>query len=129
MPWCRSRHGERGSGTVLAVGMVAGMATVLVSALALVAVLVAGQQARTAADLAALAAAGELVGGGGVDACSTAAGVATEHGARLTDCRELSDGPQPWPRISVTVTREVGSTPWTATARAVAGAVVREDPP
>ena len=44
---------DRGSATMLAIGVVGGLATVLVTALALVAVLVAGQQARTAADLAA----------------------------------------------------------------------------
>lgn len=113
---------DRGSATMLAIGVVGGLATVLVTALALVAVLVAGQQARTAADLAALAAAGQVVlGVGGEHACAQAGAVAGQNGARLQSCELRQHEGQPWPRVLVSVRREVANTPWALTARAAAG--------
>lgn len=133
-PRARTQPGGRdlpppdgGSGTVLAVGVVAGLVTVLLAALALVAVLVAGQRARAAADLAALAAQGELVTGADVgSACGTAAQVAERNGGRLVTCTTLESGSDPWPRTAVTVSRSTPGLGWDATARAVAGGVVRD---
>lgn len=117
----RSRAGpgaDRGSATVLAIGVIGGLTALLVAALALVSVLVTGQQARTAADLAALAAAGQVVlGAGREQACAEAAAVAGRNGVRLQSCAlEPHDG-QPWPRVLVSVQRDVASTPWSLTAR------------
>lgn len=115
---------DRGSGTVLAVGVVLGLVSVLLLALGLVAVLIAGQQARSAADLAALAAAGEVVSGSGEgSACSAAARVAQENGADLERCTTEVRRSEPWPRVSLTVSRAVTGTPWRASARAAAGGV------
>ncbi|WP_131103487.1 Rv3654c family TadE-like protein [Ornithinimicrobium sufpigmenti] len=117
------RSSDRGSASVMAVGVVAGLAAVLVAALALAAVLVAGQQARTAADLSALAAAGQVLTGAGRDrACAEADAVAARNGGRLERCElRLAPG-QPWPTVLVAVRRDVARTPWSLTARAVAGA-------
>ncbi|MGA4923262.1 Rv3654c family TadE-like protein, partial [Bacillus subtilis] len=74
--------GERGSGTVLAAGLVAVIATLLLAGLLVAAVAVAGQRARTAADLAALAGAGEAVTGADeVRVCEVARQVAARNGA------------------------------------------------
>ena len=119
---------DGGSGTVLAVGVVAGLVTVLLAALALVAVLVAGQGARTAADLAALAAEGQLVVGADAGtACGAAAEVAGRNQARLVSCTTVAAGAEPWPRAVVTVIRAVPGLRWEASARAVAGGVLREE--
>lgn len=112
---------DRGSATILAVGVVGGLATVLVAALALVSALVAGQQARAAADLAALAGAGQVVLGAEAQACATARTVAERNGARAEACELRPHGTDPWPRVLVTVSRDVSGTPWAATARAAAG--------
>jgi secretion/DNA translocation related TadE-like protein len=119
---------ERGSGTVLAVGVVAGLSSLLVLALLVVAVLSAGQRARTAADLAALAGAGRLVQGEGErTACAVAAQVAEDNDGSVRSCGATVVGPDPWPRLRVIVTSEVAGTPWLATAEAVAGGVPRTD--
>ncbi|ANS78889.1 hypothetical protein SGUI_1493 [Serinicoccus hydrothermalis] len=115
---------EAGSASLLAVGVVAGLVSVLVLALGLVAVLVAGQQARTAADLASLAAAGAAVQGAGTaQACTTAGEVAARHHSRLQSCAAEQAGGRTWPDVVVTVRTPVPPTPWTVTARARAGAV------
>lgn len=124
----RARQGrwgsDRGSASVLAVGLVAGLAMLLVTALMLVSVLVAGQKARAGADLAALAAAGTTVEGGGeTAACAAADRVARDNGSVLAGCSLQERAGQPWPAVTVIVSREVVSTPWTVTARAVAGTV------
>ena len=117
----RDANPDTGSATVLGIGLVLGVVTVLVLALGLVAVLVAGQQARTAADLGSLAAVGEVVQG--VDpsgACAVAGQVVDQHRARLVACAwEPSGGA--WPEVVVSVRRSVPATPWTVTARARAG--------
>lgn len=113
---------ERGSATVLAVGVVAGLVTMMVTGLWLVSVLVAGQQARTAADLAALAGMGRIVEGfGAPQACAHARTVAGDNGATLTGCRHDLTGSDPWGEVRVSVERAVPGTPWTASAQAVAG--------
>lgn len=118
---------DAGSGSVLAIGVVAGLATLLVSALVLASVLVAGQRARAAADLAALAGLGRVVTGHDESAaCRVAAQVARDNGGELGSCRTAPSEGEPWPRVHVVVTSGVAGTPWTATARAVAGGVPRD---
>lgn len=113
---------ERGSATVLVVGVVVGLVTMMVTGLWLVSVLVAGQQARTAADLAALAGMGRIVEGFDASrACAHARTVAGDNGATLTGCRHELTGSDPWGQIRVGVESAVPGTPWTASARAVAG--------
>lgn len=115
---------EQGSASVLAIGVVAGLALLLVTALALVSVLVAGQQARSAADLAALAAAGRVVSGAEPQvACREAGLVARQNRAELVSCGARPQPGQPWPAITLTVSRAVPGTPWTVSADAVAGTV------
>ena len=119
----RRSHRERGSAVVMAIGVVAGLVTVLVLALGLVAVLVAGQQARTAADLGALAAAGRLVEG--VDdtaACVLAARVAEQHGVEVRSCAVTRQGVSPLPEVTLEVERAVAGTRWTVGVTARAGA-------
>lgn len=111
---------------MLAVGVVAGLSTLLVAAIALAAVLVAGQTARKAADLAALAAAGRVVQGGGeAAACAAAARVVVDNGGQLQSCRTTLVGTDPWPQVRVSVSSRAAATAWTATAHAVAGGVAR----
>ena len=120
-------RGERGSASVLALGVVLGLVAVLLSGLLLVAVLVAGQRARSAADLAALAGAGAVVDGAGQDgACHEAAAVATANGVRLTEC-SLMAGAGVWPDVRVTAECDVSGTSWTTAAVAVAGGRTAQD--
>lgn len=113
---------DRGSATILAVGVVGGLATVLGAALLLVSVLVAGQQARAAADLAALAGAGQSVlGVGPARVCAVVDDVAHRNGATTTSCELRPEEFSAWPGVSVTVVRQVAGTPWTVAARAAAG--------
>ncbi|WP_041831812.1 Rv3654c family TadE-like protein [Actinoplanes sp. N902-109] len=110
---------DRGAASlfVLAIGLVlvsAGMAGAAVGA-----VRVGRQQARTAADLGALAAAMRVVEGSGA-ACARAAEIVGRNGARLTACRVAG--------LDVEVTAGVGVTPLPgltgqAVARARAGPV------
>ncbi|WP_122261161.1 Rv3654c family TadE-like protein [Ornithinimicrobium cerasi] len=125
-----SRDGgpERGSGTVLAVGLVAVVSTLLLAGLLVAAVAVAGQQARTAADLAALAAAGQVVHGGDEPTtCAVARQVAERNGGGLTGCSVVGPAkaePGPLGTVEVVVTRPVAGTAWEVTARARAGGVL-----
>lgn len=72
---------ERGSGTVLALGAVGALATVLAAALLLCGVVAARHRAESAADLAALAGAVALQRGG--DACAEAARVGAANDATI----------------------------------------------
>lgn len=117
---------EGGGATVLAVGALGAVVVVVVGVLVLAGVVRDVHRARGAADLAALAAAVPLVGGGGVD-CAAAASVATANGATMTGCGARPDG-------SVTVSVSVGRAqqvrwglPAAVTARARAGVV--DQPP
>lgn len=119
----RPGGGERGSGTVLAVALVGVLATLLLAGALIAAVVVTGLRARTAADLAALAAAAETVAGssqGG--ACGVAGEVARRNGADLTACRTGIDAAG-LPRVEVTVARTTPGDRWTVSRRAVAGGV------
>lgn len=110
------RPADQGSGTVLALGLIA---VSLVLGLALAALSTAQGargQAQTAADLAAVAGATALQGGW--DACPTAHETAERNGAVVAACVEQGDGV-----VRVDVTRE--ATGWAGalgTARAAARA-------
>lgn len=75
---------ERGSASMLVVTMAAVLLLISVAAAAVVAVVVAHRSAQAAADLAALAGAQEVQGGG--DGCRVAAQVAEANGTRLLEC-------------------------------------------
>lgn len=81
---------ERGSGTVwvLALSLVVGLAAIAGGSWGLAAA--ARHRAEAAADLAALAAAGEAIWGAG-RACAAAARIATENGAQLDRCELKGD--------------------------------------
>ncbi len=80
----RGRPAERGSAMLLVVSCVA-VLLLLGCALGVVAAMVrAHRVAQSAADLAALAAAGALAGG--ADACGAGAELASANGARLVGC-------------------------------------------
>jgi secretion/DNA translocation related TadE-like protein len=118
--------GERGSGTVLAVGLVGVLASLLVAGLLVAAVATTGQRARTAADLAALAVAGQAVAGAASEvACATGEEVAARHGATVVSCT-VAAAPEGLPQVEVAVSAPVQSTPWVARARASAGAVAAQ---
>lgn len=82
---------ERGAGSVLVLGVVGAVVTVLAGTLVVVAGLRDVHRARSAADLAALAAGRPLTSGGTAD-CVGAARVAAVNGGALSICRELPDG-------------------------------------
>ena len=122
---------DRGSGTVLALAVIA-VVLVMTAALGLLASAQAARgQAQAAADLAALAGASQLVrasveepGGGGAGpgavtgslgtaACMTAAEVSRRNGAQLTECVA-----QPGGVLSVATSRRSGAGAATARARA-----------
>ncbi|WP_120006752.1 Rv3654c family TadE-like protein [Nesterenkonia muleiensis] len=94
---------ERGSGTVVAVGIIA----VLIVLLALVALLGAAAAAKTqaarAADLAALAAADTARGMNTGDPCTVAEEVAARNNAVLQKCSVGGDYPT---EVTVTVSRD-----------------------
>lgn len=132
-PWSGvSADRERGSGTVVVVGLVA-VVVVLAATVGLVASAHLGRvRAQTAADLAALAGAGDLVlplgvalaGDAGRDtgtACVTARETAVRNGAELTGCGVGAAG-------DVQVTVRVSAAGGAATAVARAGpAHLREE--
>ena len=80
----RGGRGEGGSATVVALALL-GLLVLVGAALGVVTAMVhAHRQAQSAADLAALAAAGTLARGG--DACMSAARIAVANHARLHAC-------------------------------------------
>jgi secretion/DNA translocation related TadE-like protein len=96
----RPGSGERGSATVVMLGVVAAVLTLTVSGLLLSSAVLASHQARAAADLSALAAAGALLKGEpSPAACRSAGLVATANHGRLQRC--VAVGMQAW--ISITV--------------------------
>jgi len=78
--------GDRGAGSVLAVGIIGATVLLCGAALPLYAVLVARSSVTAAADAAALAAADVRVGAVGGFPCDVAAEVAAANGAVLVDC-------------------------------------------
>lgn len=119
---------ERGSATVLTVGAVAVVVMVLTGAMVVSGVVRDVHRAGSAADLAALAAAGPVASGEGTD-CQAAASIAAANGAVLTECAAEPDG-------SVVVAVSVGrrwavgwaGLPAQVSGRARAGVVDAEPP-
>lgn len=81
---------ERGSGTVLVLGALAVAMLLFGSVLVLAGAQQASARARTAADLASLAAAGAAARGEA--ACAAAGHVASANGGRMTACTDLGAG-------------------------------------
>lgn len=79
-------RGERGSGTVLVLGLTALLLFAAMTATTLAAVAVARHRAGSAADLAALAAASRVTAGA-TAACAAGSEVARAAGADLLQCR------------------------------------------
>ena len=115
--------GERGSGTLLMVGVMAVVGVVATMAMVAAVYLVAGHRAHGAADLAALS--GAAAYAEGRSPCPTAARLARANGARLARCDRVGDDVDYV--VSVTVEVEVGvrvpGLPRTLSGRAHAGPV------
>lgn len=79
-------HPEEGSGTVLALTIIAALLVVTVVIAGLLGVVSANRRASTAADLSALAAADAYRGLTEGDPCAVAADLAERHGAQLESC-------------------------------------------
>lgn len=78
---------ERGSATVVMLGVIASVLTLTISGLLLASAVLASHRARAAADLAALAAAGVLLRDGpALAACESAAHVAALNHGRVQQC-------------------------------------------
>ncbi|WP_022873683.1 Rv3654c family TadE-like protein [Nesterenkonia alba] len=78
---------ERGSGTVLALGIIAALVMLLAVIHVVTAAATARAQAASAADLAALAAADTARGLAVGDPCTVAEQTAQRNGAEVLDCR------------------------------------------
>jgi secretion/DNA translocation related TadE-like protein len=110
------RAAERGSASVLVVGVIGLLVAVTAGALVLAGAVRASHQARLGADLAAIGAAQQVRDGGSVaGACATAARLALANGTSLEACSV--SGAEVW----VTVAAPSASWPEAATARARAG--------
>ncbi|MDE9366946.1 pilus assembly protein TadG-related protein [Luteipulveratus sp. YIM 133132] len=87
----RSRRADLGSGTVVMVGVCGVLLLVLMGGLALVSAAHASTRARTAADLAALAAADRVLNPvPGVAPCAAAGRLAVTNGGVLLECTASS---------------------------------------
>lgn len=80
---------EQGSSTVLVAGVAIAAIMLLIGISWLAQAALAGQRTRTAADLAALAAADAARGLSSGDPCGLAGRIAAEHGVELVSCRVL----------------------------------------
>jgi secretion/DNA translocation related TadE-like protein len=97
--WQRSLD-DRGSATVVMLGVISVVLMLTVSGLLLASAVLASHRARAAADLAALSAAGVLIRGAPVStACESAAQVAAANHGRVQRC--IASGREV--RLSVTV--------------------------
>jgi secretion/DNA translocation related TadE-like protein len=113
----RRRPDDRGSTTLVMLGVIGAVFLLTISGLVLASAVLASHRARAAADLAALAAAGVLMQGGpGSAACATAAQVAAVNHARMERCIASATDV----RLSVAVSAGVEGV-GVATARARAG--------
>ncbi|SMH46182.1 helicase/secretion neighborhood TadE-like protein [Rathayibacter oskolensis] len=81
-----TRESERGSASIVAVGVVAGTVLVTAAVLSGCGAVVGHQRAVAAADAAALAAADTASGLVSGEPCAAASGIATAGGAELTEC-------------------------------------------
>ncbi|HEY0248386.1 MAG TPA: Rv3654c family TadE-like protein [Gryllotalpicola sp.] len=109
---CAGRRGERGAGSVLAVGLLGAVVLAAAAALFALGALVAQQEVQNAADAAALAAADTLSGRSSGYPCDNAARAARLDGASVTRCS--TDGPV----AAVTAARSWAQLGLTARARA-----------
>ena len=100
LPACR--RDERGAGTVLALVII--MLVIVAAGVAACGAswVRCAHQARSTADLAALAGAQALADGG--DGCAVARRTVAQNGARLADCEAQTSGDQLLVRVTVTVT-------------------------
>jgi secretion/DNA translocation related TadE-like protein len=109
---------EQGSGTVLVVGAVAVVLAATIGVLMVISAVLASHRAHSAADLAALAAAGTLSRGADTtSACAAGMRLAASNGAAVVTCRAGPD-------LSIELTVHVSASMprvGTATARARAG--------
>ncbi len=99
---CRRAAGssDRGAGTVLVLAIVAAVLALLLGALQVTRAVAAAHQARTAADLAAIAGATRLRSGDPAQACAAAEAFAARNGAALQTCSVL--GQDVWVTVAVT---------------------------
>ena len=84
--WSADEYSEEGSGTVLALTIIAALLVVTVVIAGLIGVVSANRRASAAADLSALAAADAYRGLTEGDPCAVAADLAERHGAHLESC-------------------------------------------
>jgi secretion/DNA translocation related TadE-like protein len=113
----RRPQDERGSATVVMLGVITSVLMLTISALFLASAVLASHRARAAADLAALAAAGVLMRGEPAQgACETAAQVAALNHGRVQEC--IASGASV--RLSVAVAAGIKGV-GVATARSRAG--------
>ena len=82
--WVRILAGEEGYATVVAAGIIAAVASLLLAVAAVASLVVARHEAQVAADLAAVSGAWEVAKGR--DACTKAEEVAALNGAELDSC-------------------------------------------
>lgn len=82
--WARTLAGEEGYATVVAAGIIAAVASLLLAVAAVASLVVAQHEAQVAADLAAVAGAWEVAKGR--DACTQATEIAALNGAELGSC-------------------------------------------
>lgn len=108
-------RGERGSATVLAVGVIAVLILVLGGALTVARVVRSASQAAAASDMAALAGARILQTSSGFAACAEAARSVSGNGAVLVSC--VAEGQSLAVQVSV-ATGVPGAGPAQARARA-----------
>ncbi len=107
---------ESGQLTVVVVGVIVSTLIALAGAVAVTRAISAAHSARSAADLAALAGAAQVVRGEPLGACAAAARLARANGASISSCSVEPDG-------SVVVAVMVTISPrWGQTAHAVARA-------
>lgn len=99
----KNQRPEEGSGTVLALTIIAALLVVTVVIAGLIGVVSANRRASAAADLSALAAADAYRGLTEGDPCAVAANLAERHGARLESCT-FPDRPE---TVEVTVAAPV----------------------
>ena len=92
---------DRGSATVFAAALSLVLVMAATAAVLVVAVVLAGHRARSAADVAALAAATAEVGGG--DPCSAARANARTNGAEVTTCQVAGESSSFVVAVTVTV--------------------------
>lgn len=104
---------ERGSGTVLVLGLVAVVLVLVVTVSLLARTQSTRGAVQAAADLGALAGARRVASAGPAAGCAVAQAVVAENGAVLTSCEHVGDGV-----VRVTASRDSALGPARASARA-----------